>query len=38
MMWGNYCLKEIQVVVKEIMDFDEVVRNEPLVLLQRVET
>ena len=37
LIWEKYCSREVQCALKEISDFNSVVKNEPLELLARVE-
>ena len=36
-IFDNYCSKEMQVALKELPDFELLIRNDPLQLLENVE-
>ena len=38
MIWKNYCSKEVQVAIEEISDFKARIENDPLELLNEIET
>ena len=38
LIWDTYCSRDIQVAIKEMSDFDTDIKNEPLTLLERIET
>ena len=38
MIWKSYCSKEMQVAIEEISDFEVRIDNDPLELLNEVET
>ena len=38
LIWDSYCSKEVQVALKEMSDFGNVIDKNPLVLLERIET
>ena len=33
LIWDSYCSREVCVTIKEIPDFESVIRNDPLILL-----
>ena len=37
LIWDNYCSKDLQVALKEMPDYDSVIKKEPLALLERIE-
>ena len=38
LIWKGFCSKEVQVALEEMSDFRTKIRNDPLELLQRIET
>ena len=38
LIWGKYCSRDIQVAIKEMSDFESDIKNEPLMVLERIET
>ena len=37
LIWESYCSKEMQIALKEISDYESHIRDQPLVLLERIE-
>ena len=38
LIWETYCSKDVQRTIKEIPDYENVIRNNPVALLKTVET
>ena len=36
LIWGSYCSRELCMAIKEMPDFESVIRNDPLTTLSRV--
>ena len=38
LVWETYFSKEVQIAIKEMVDYDTHIKNDPLALLERVRT